>query len=66
MILWDVLILGVKNNLHVVMILDSESGFFNVCLENSPAVLDHSHVMWLDKWDDKTMNIIPELIFKKS
>lgn len=47
------------------MIMDSESEFFNTCLENSPAVLDHSHVVWLDKWDDKTMNLIPELIFKK-
>jgi len=47
------------------MILDSESEFFNICLENSPAVLDHSHVTWLDRWDDKTMKIIPELIFKK-
>jgi len=59
------LILGVKNNLHVVMILDSESEFFNKCLENSPAVLDHSHILWLNRWDDKTMEIIPELIFKK-
>jgi len=47
------------------MILDSESEFFNNCLENSPAVLDHSHVIWLDRWDEKTMEIIPELIFKK-
>lgn len=47
------------------MILDSESEFFTTCLENSPAVLDHSHVVWLDKWDEKTMNIIPEIIFKK-
>ncbi|XP_060838419.1 cytoplasmic dynein 2 heavy chain 1 [Rhopalosiphum padi] len=56
----------VKNNLHVVMILDSESEFFNNCIENSPAVLDHSHIIWLDRWDDKTMEIIPELIFKKN
>lgn len=47
------------------MILDSESEFFNNCLENSPAVLDHSHILWLNRWDDKTMEIIPELIFKK-
>lgn len=47
------------------MILDSESEFFNIFLENSPAVLDHSHVIWLDRWDDRIMNIIPELIFKK-
>lgn len=47
------------------MILDSESEFFNNCLENSPAVLDHSHIIWKDKWDDKTMNTISEIIFKK-
>lgn len=47
------------------MVLDSESNFFNTCLENSPAILDHSHIIWLDRWDDKTMNMIPELIFKK-
>lgn len=59
------LISGVKNNLHIIMILDSESEFFNACIENNPAVLDHSHVAWLDRWDDLTMNTIPELIFKK-
>jgi hypothetical protein len=47
------------------MILDSESEFFNNCLENSPAVLDHSHVIWKDKLDEKTMNTISEIIFKK-
>lgn len=55
----------VKNNLHIVMILDSESEFFNTCLENSPTILYHSQIVWLDRWDDKTMDIIPELIFKK-
>lgn len=65
MINFNYYISGVKNNLHIVMILDSESKFFNTCLENSPAILDHSQVVWLDRWDDKTMDTIPELIFKK-
>lgn len=47
------------------MILDSASEFFKNCIENSPTVIDHSHIIWKDKWDDQTMNTISEIVFKK-
>ncbi|XP_050420010.1 cytoplasmic dynein 2 heavy chain 1 [Adelges cooleyi] len=56
----------VKKNLHVIMILDSHSDFFNAFVENSPATLDHSDVIWLDRWNAEIMKIIPEIILEKN
>ncbi|XP_050526495.1 cytoplasmic dynein 2 heavy chain 1 isoform X2 [Daktulosphaira vitifoliae] len=56
----------IKKNLHVILILDSRSDFFKTFLENSPAIIDLSDIIWLDQWTTTVMKIIPEIIFKKN
>ena len=59
------LVVGIKELLHVILIMDyTNNGFQNNC-EQNPALYKQCSLLWLDAWSQESLRMIPKLIISK-
>nr|XP_040568861.1 cytoplasmic dynein 2 heavy chain 1-like [Lepeophtheirus salmonis] len=49
----------VRNNLHIVIIMDDSNSNFKSNCENNPALLKECQVQWVSDWSEASLSIIP-------
>uniref|UniRef100_A0A0N5CE75 Cytoplasmic dynein 2 heavy chain 1 n=1 Tax=Strongyloides papillosus TaxID=174720 RepID=A0A0N5CE75_STREA len=55
----------VKQNLHIVIILNIDNFDFNKLLTANPALYKDCSVIWKESWNESTLRTIPTLMLKK-
>lgn len=48
-------LLGIRTNLHIVLIMDCTNSNFSVNCESNPAFFKECAVQWLDGWSRESM-----------
>lgn len=52
---YTVYILGIQQNLHVVLIMDSTNLNFTINCESNPALHKKCQVLWMESWSENSM-----------
>lgn len=55
----------VRNNLHVILIMDYTNENFIKNCQSNPALYKLCHMLWLDGWSEETMKELPMKIMQK-
>lgn len=55
--------LGIQQNLHIVLIMDSANLNFTINCESNPALHKKCQVLWMEGWSDSSMKKV-SLTFK--
>lgn len=60
--LYDFFVARIKANMRVVLLLDCSEATFGVVCESNPALYNKCSILWMDRWQAKSMVQIPQLL----
>ncbi|CEF67356.1 Dynein heavy chain domain and Dynein heavy chain, P-loop containing D4 domain and Dynein heavy chain, coiled coil stalk domain and P-loop containing nucleoside triphosphate hydrolase domain-containing protein [Strongyloides ratti] len=63
--LYSFLSYKVRQNLHIVVILNIDNPDFDKLLSSNPALYKECSVIWKEFWNESTLRMIPSLMLKK-
>uniref|UniRef100_A0AAF5DHG2 Cytoplasmic dynein 2 heavy chain 1 n=1 Tax=Strongyloides stercoralis TaxID=6248 RepID=A0AAF5DHG2_STRER len=64
--LYSFLSYKVKQNLHIVVILNIDNPDFDKLISSNPALYKNCSVIWKEFWNESTLRAIPSLMLKKN
>lgn len=47
--------IGIQQNLHIVLIMDSTNSNFTINCESNPALYKKCQVLWMETWSENSM-----------